>query len=89
MIKNKMRPIHPGEILKEVYFTDSEQGSKQYLIKSFLEKSNIHKEIFDNLLNGEIDIDQDLANHLSNFFNCSSQFFINLQNSHDKRIKDI
>lgn len=88
---NKMRPIHPGEILRE------EIMSLGISSNQFAAKLKVPANRISTILKGERSITADTALRLSLFFNTSAEFWLNLQNAYDlktanktlsKKIKD-
>lgn len=77
---NKMRPIHPGEILKDELNELGLSASK------FAEKLHVPPNRITAILNGERSITADTALRLSVFFGTTAEFWLKLQNSYDLKI---
>jgi addiction module HigA family antidote len=77
---NKMRPIHPGEILKEEFLAPIEMSATQ-LAKSLRVPVNRITQI----LHHTRSITADTALRLSRFFKTSPEFWMNLQSTYDLR----
>lgn len=74
---NKMRPIHPGEILKD------ELIELQLSANKFAEKLHVPTNRITEILNGERSITADTALRLSAFFGTTAEFWLKLQNAYD------
>jgi antitoxin HigA-1 len=79
---NKMRPIHPGEILKEEFVV-------AYSIKvpHLAKYLNISLRTVYNLLDGKKDITPSIALRLSKFFGTSPDFWMNLQLTYTRKME--
>lgn len=75
-----MRPIHPGEILKEEFLVPLNMSANQ-LAKSVGVPTNRITEI----LNGNRSITGDTALRLSKFFKTTPEFWMNLQSIYELR----
>lgn len=80
MIKNKMRPVHPGEILKEEFLRPLEMSANA-LAKAVGVPANRITAI----LKGERGVSGDTALRLSAFFDTTAQFWMNLQMAYELR----
>ena len=76
-MKNKMRPVHPGEILKDELEELSINASN--LAKMLIVPPN---RIID-IMKGKCSITADTALRLSRFFGTSAEFWLNLQAAYD------
>ena len=74
---NKMRPIHPGEILREELDTIGLSAN------SFANKLCVPTNRITGILNGQRAITADTAIRLARFFGTSSEFWLNLQRDYD------
>lgn len=77
---NKMRPIHPGEILKD------ELKELELSANKFAEKLRVPTNRVTEILNGRRSITADTALRLSVFFGTSAEFWLKLQNAYDLKI---
>lgn len=80
---NKMRPIHPGEILKEELIELHLSANK------FAEKLHVPTNRITEILNGQRAITADTALRLSAFFGTTAEFWLKLQNAYDLKIIQI
>ena len=74
---SKQMSVHPGFLVKDAI---EELGITN---KEFAEKSNIPLNDVELLLNFELDINDDLAEKLSNFFGTSKEVWLNLQTTYN------
>lgn len=79
-MRNKMRPIHPGEILRE------ELEELEFSANAFARILSVPVNRITSILNGKRSITADTALRLSRFFGTSAQFWLNLQSSYDLKI---
>ncbi|HEU5280892.1 MAG TPA: HigA family addiction module antitoxin [Gammaproteobacteria bacterium] len=77
---NKMRPVHPGEILKDELLELKLSANK------FAAKLHVPTNRITEILNGHRGITADTALRLSIFFNTSAEFWLKLQNSYDLKV---
>jgi addiction module HigA family antidote len=84
MHKNGMRPIHPGEILREEFLSPS--GT---LTASFAQTASIPETILNNILCERQEITSDLALLLSNALGTTAKFWMNLQSAYDLRLAEL
>ena len=84
MIKNKMRPIHPGEILKEEYLTPLGMSVNALSIALRISAPRMN-----DVIRERRGITTDTALRLARFFNTSAQFWLNLQTSFDLKRAEI
>ncbi len=85
MIKNGMRPIHPGEILQEEFLHPSDPWlDANTLAKALAVPANRITAI----LNGQRGITGDTALRLGTFFNTSPGFWMNLQKTYELRLAE-
>lgn len=64
---------HPGQILREEYFINLNKSLE------FIKCTGICPNVFSNLLQEKIDIDNSIANSLSFYFKNNPEYYINLQ----------
>lgn len=77
---NKMRAIHPGEILKE------ELEELGFSANEFAKKLKIPTNRITSILNGKRSITADTALRLSRYFGTTPEFWMNLQTAYDLKI---
>lgn len=78
MIKNNMRPIHPGEILREEYLVPLGMTPNALSIELRVPAPRIN-----DVVRERRGITTDTALRLARFFNTTPQFWLNLQTSFD------
>ena len=78
-----MRPIHPGEILKD------ELVELQLSANKFAEKLHVPTNRITEILNGQRAITADTALRLSAFFGTTAEFWLKLQNAYDLKTTEI
>ena len=78
MIKNNMRPIHPGEILREEYLVPLGMTANALSIELRVPAPRINE-----VVRERRGITTDTALRLARFFNTTPQFWLNLQTSFD------
>jgi addiction module HigA family antidote len=77
---NAMRPIHPGEILKE------ELAEIGMTANAFAQALHVPANRITAILNGTRSITADTALRISLFFGTTPEFWLNLQTSYDLKI---
>ena len=75
-----MRPIHPGEILKD------ELDGLMISASAFAKQLSVPVNRITSIINGKRSITADTALRLSRFFGTSAEFWLNLQTSYDLKI---
>ncbi len=78
MIKNNMRPIHPGEILREEYLVPLGMTANALSIQLRVPAPRVSE-----VVRERRGIAPDTALRLARFFNTTPQFWLNLQTSFD------
>ena len=78
MIQNKMRPIHPGEILREEYLIPLELSANRLARDLRVPVTRISK-----ILNEERSVTPDTALRLARYFGGDAQTWLNLQSAYD------
>lgn len=78
MIQNNMRPIHPGEILREEYVKPLGMSASRLAIHLRVPATRIGK-----ILNEERGVTPDTALRLARFFGGDAQTWLNLQAAYD------
>lgn len=84
MIKNNMRPIHPGEILREEFLVPLGVSANALSIDLRVPAPRIN-----DLVRERRGISPDTALRLARFFNTTPQFWLNLQTSFDLKQAEI
>lgn len=80
MSSNKMKPIHPGEILRGELET-IEMSANAFAARLFVPTNRITA-----ILNGQRAISADTAIRLARFFGTTPEFWMNLQQDYDLKI---
>ena len=80
-INNAMRPIHPGEILREEFLVPFNISSNALALALRVPTTRIHA-----IVNEQRSITPDTAIRLARYFGTSATFWLNLQNSYDVKI---
>ena len=81
MTKQKLLPIHPGEILLEEFLKP--MGISQYRLAKDI---NVPARRINEIVHGKRAITPDTALRLSRYFEMSERFWINLQARHDLEV---
>lgn len=81
-MKNKMKPVHPGEILKEEL--EALEMNPSTLAKILLVPAN---RVID-IIKGKRAITADTALRLSRFFGTTAEFWLNLQTAFDLKVTE-
>lgn len=84
MIKNGMRPLHPGAVLREDFLR--ELGMSANALAKAL---NVPAPRVNDIVRERRGISADTALRLARYFDSSPQFWLNLQNTHDLRVAEI
>ncbi|MGZ2748487.1 HigA family addiction module antitoxin [Burkholderia stagnalis] len=78
MFKNGMRPIHPGEILREDFLTPLEMSVNALALALNVPATRLHE-----IVKERRGITADTAYRLSRYFDTSPEFWLNLQATYD------
>ena len=85
MVKNGMRPLHPGEVLLEEFMKGSDPSiNANALAKALKVPANRITAI----LKGQRGITGDTAVRLAAFFNTTAEFWMNLQKAYELRLAE-
>ncbi len=84
MIKNNMRPIHPGEILREEYLVPLGLSANALSIQLRVPAPRINE-----VVRERRGITTDTALRLARYFNTTAQYWLNLQTSFDLKQTEI
>jgi addiction module HigA family antidote len=85
MIKNGMRPVHPGEILLEEFMKPSEPPINANILAKALE---VPANRITAIIKGQRGITGDTAVRLAAFFNTTAEFWMNLQKTYELRLAE-
>jgi len=83
MAKNKMQPVHPGEILRE------ELEALGLSAKAFAEALDVPANRVTAILNAQRGVTADTALRLARYLGTSPEFWLNLQKSYELRVAEI
>jgi antitoxin HigA-1 len=78
MAMNKMRPIHPGEIIREEYLVPMNMSAHALAIELRVPATRIN-----DIVRERRAITPDTALRLARYFGTTAQFWLNLQSSFD------
>ena len=81
MIKNNMRPIHPGEILREEYLAPLNMSSNALAIALRVSAPKIN-----DVVREKRSVTPDTALRLARFFGGDAQSWLNLQTAYDLKV---
>ena len=85
MVKNGMRPVHPGEVLLEEFMQPSDPPlNANTLAKALAVPANRMTTI----IKGQRGITGDTAVRLATFFNTTAEFWMNLQKTYELRLAE-
>ena len=84
MIKNGMRPVHPGEILREDFLVPL--GMSANALSKAL---NVPAPRVNDIVRERRGVSADTALRLRRYFDTSPQFWLNLQAMYDLRVAEI
>jgi addiction module HigA family antidote len=82
-IKNKMRPIHPGEILREEFLSPLGFSAHALAMELKVPAPRINE-----IVRERRAVTPDTALRLSRYFGTTAQFWLNLQTSYDLKIAE-
>src|ERR1700743_2469179 len=78
MLKRKLPPTHPGEILRETFIKE-----RNLTITEVAKGLNVARANLSAVINGHLGISPELAVKLSEAFGNTAQFWIKLQNNYE------
>jgi addiction module antidote protein, HigA family len=84
MTQNRMRPIHPGEILREEYLLPLEISANALATALRVPATRIHE-----IINERRGITADTALRLARYFGGDAQSWVNLQTAFDLRVAEL
>ena len=80
MATNRMRPIHPGEVLREEYLVPLKMTAHALAMALHLPAPRINE-----IVREKRAVTPDTALRLARFFNSTAEFWMNLQSAYDLR----
>jgi len=83
MIKNNMRPIHPGEILREEYLGPLGMSANALSIHLRIPATRVNEIARENR-----SVSPDTALRLARYFNTSAEYWLNLQSTYDLKLAE-
>ena len=83
-IKNKMRPVHPGEILREEFLLPLEMSVNALAHRLHVPATRLHE-----IVKERRSITADTALRLARYFGGDAQSWMNLQTNYDLRLVDV
>ena len=83
MVRNRMRPIHPGEILRDEYLVPLDLSANALAAAIGVPTNRVTT-----IVNGERAVTADTALRLAKFFATTPDFWLNLQLRYDLRIAE-
>lgn len=78
----KLTPIHPGEILRELYLEPLEMSAG-----ALAKKLNVPRTRIERIVTEKIGITSDTALRLAKYFDTTPEFWMNMQTSYDLKIE--
>ncbi|WP_236200562.1 HigA family addiction module antitoxin [Pseudomonas pseudonitroreducens] len=84
MTQNRMRPVHPGEILREEYLAPLEMSANALATALRVPATRIHE-----IVNERRSITADTALRLARYFGGDAQSWVNLQTAFDLRVAEL
>jgi addiction module HigA family antidote len=82
-IRNRMRPIHPGEVLKEEFLVPLDMSATQLALHLHVPANRITM-----IVNKERAVTAETALRLSRFFETTADFWMNLQKTYELRLAE-
>lgn len=84
MLKNGMRPVHPGEVLREDFLKPMDMSANALARQLHVPASRINDIVLERR-----GVTADTALRLSRFFGGDAQSWLNLQTAHDLRVAEL
>ena len=84
MIRNGMRPIHPGEILRDEYLEPLEMS-----VNALAKALHVPATRMNEIVRGNRGISADTALRLARYFGTSARFWLNLQTEFELRQAEV
>jgi addiction module HigA family antidote len=85
MIKNGMRPVHPGEILLEEFMKPADPSINANTLAKALE---VPANRITAIIKGQRGVTGDTAVRLAAFFSTTAEFWMNLQKTYELRLAE-
>jgi len=85
MVKNGMRPVHPGEILLEEFMKPSKPPINANTLAKALD---VPANRITAIIKGQRGVTGDTAVRLAAFFNTTAEFWMNLQKTYELRLAE-
>lgn len=85
MIKNGMRPVHPGEILLEEFMKPAAPPINANMLAKAID---VPANRITAIIKGQRGITGDTAVRLAAFFNTTAEFWMNLQKTYELRLAE-
>ncbi len=85
MVKNGMRPVHPGEILLEEFMKPAEPPLNANTLAKAID---VPANRITAIIKGQRGVTGDTAVRLGAFFNTTSEFWMNLQKTYELRLAE-
>lgn len=78
MLQQALPPVHPGEILKEMYLDPLE-----ITITALADNLRVARKTVSQLVNGHMGVSAEMALRLAKAFNTSPELWLNMQRNYD------
>jgi len=78
MLQQKMPPVHPGEILKEMYL-----DPLGITITALAKNLSVARKTVSQLINGHMGVSAEMALRLGKAFNTTPELWLNMQRNYD------
>lgn len=85
MVRNGMRPVHPGEILLEEFMKPSDPPINANTLAKALD---VPANRITAIIKGQRGVTGDTAVRLAAFFNTTAEFWMNLQKTYELRLAE-
>lgn len=84
MIRNRMRPVHPGEVLREEYLVPLGLSANALARALHVTPARIN-----DIVRGRRGVTGDTSLRLARYFGTDAQSWLNLQSAYDLRVAEI
>jgi len=82
MVTNRMRPIHPGEVLREEFLNPLNLSANALALRVSAPRIN-------DVMRGKRSLRVDTALRLARYFGTTAQFWLNLQTAYDLKVAEV
>lgn len=82
MLSNKLPPIHPGEILQELFLQPLEMSPYELAKNLHVPRTRIER-----LVAGKVGMSADTALRLAKFFKTTPRLWLNMQATYDLKVR--